>query len=165
MLHCLHCQRSFDKLYSRGLCRPCYRSLSRSGSIDLYPTQDYHDHTSDVASWLLNHKPRSLVRALQAHGMSVAGMPVIRNTAEPEVTWCLHCEVNDSTTQGAGRGLCTKCYTQLSRSGEIEMYPTRAFWDNSVLYAEWLITNDITVLRDIITEYGYEIVSNEATGS
>jgi hypothetical protein len=163
MLTCLHCHQppKGGKLYSRGLCRPCYRSLSRSGSIDLYPTQEYYDHTASVATWLIEHKMDTLEAVMESHGLAFPqGLWVTGDQPQPDVAWCVHCEVNDKTTHGAGRGLCTKCYTQLTRSNEINTYPSQAFWDKSGTYAEWLITNDITVLRDVSAQYGYEIVSS-----
>lgn len=163
MLFCLHCHQAppGDKLYSRGLDRSCYQKLRRDGSLDLYPTQEYYDHTASVAAWLLEHKMDTLEAVMESHGLAFPqGLWVTGDRTQPTDAYCVHCQVHKPDPGKRGRGLCGRCYTQLERSNDLNMYPSQAFWDSPELYAEWLITNDITVLRNIATEYGYEIVSS-----
>lgn len=69
------------------------------------------------------------------------------------VTNCLNCQVRPTVT----RNLCTKCYHELRRNGELDLIPTVPFMDNPDLYINWAFAHFPELVKDIAIDYGFEV--------
>lgn len=66
---------------------------------------------------------------------------------------CLKCETHPAWS----RGLCSGCYAEVYRSGELSLYPTKKFMDDPESHARWLFAMHPELAADIAVEYGYRV--------
>jgi len=67
---------------------------------------------------------------------------------------CLICETNEPWS----RGLCSGCYSSVSRAGLLNDYPTNSFMRDMETHTRWVFGYvNFEDLQDIAVEFGYRI--------